>query len=143
MTAKQSVLILCTGNSCRSQMAEGYLRHFGGSRYEVESAGSLPCRVNETAIHVMEEDGIDISRHRSKHLDEFKDRDFDYVITVCDNARDTCPVYLKAAKKIHWPFPDPPHNETATDEVVAAFRAVRDMIREKFKRAGEAGIEKA
>lgn len=137
---KLSVLILCTGNSCRSQMAEGFLRHYGKDKFEVESAGTIPSRVNETAIQVMKEVGIDISGHRSKHTDEFKDRHFDYVITVCDNAREACPVYLKATKKLHWGFPDPPHNKEVTEKTVAEFRKVRDLIHAKFKDAAEHGI---
>jgi ACR3 family arsenite transporter len=134
------VLILCTGNSCRSQMAEGILRHYGGPRFEVESAGTKPSRVNDIAVRVMKEIGIDISPHRSKHLDEFKDRVFDYVITVCDQARESCPVYLKAAKKLHWGFPDPPHDREITEDVVNEFRKVRDMIRAKFKAAAKNGF---
>lgn len=138
---KTHVLILCTGNSCRSQMAEGILRHYGGSRFVVESAGTGPSSVNPIAIQVMQEIGIDISHHRSKHLDEFKDRNFDYVITVCDNAKESCPVYLKAAQKLHWSFPDPPHGKEVTGDVVAEFRKVRDMIHDKFKKAVLQGFE--
>ena len=136
---KTIVLILCTGNSCRSQMAEGVLRHYGGECFEVESAGSKPSKVNETAIRVMKEIGIDISGHRSKHLDEFKERTFDFVITVCDHAQASCPVYLKAAQKLHWGFPDPPHDQVITESVVDEFRKVRDMIHQKFKELAEKG----
>src|ERR1039457_6342079 len=90
---KKKVLILCTGNSCRSQMAEGILRHFGGDRFEVFSAGTKPSIVNPIAIKVMKEIGIDISGHRSKHVDEFKGQKIDYVITVCDNAKESCPIF--------------------------------------------------
>lgn len=134
---KTKVLILCTGNSCRSQMAEGILRHYGSEHFDVESAGSKPSTVNETAVRVMREIGIDISGHRSKHLDEFKDRSFDYVITVCDNARESCPLYLKAAKKLHWSFPDPPHDQEINEAVLEEFRKVRDMILRKFKPVAE------
>jgi len=137
----QSILILCTGNSCRSQMAEGVLRHYGGKRFDVESAGTRPSKVNETAIRVMKEIGIDISRHRSKHADEFKNRKFDYVITVCDNAKESCPVFLGASKKLHWSFPDPPHDKEINEAVVGEFRKVRDMIHEKFRQAAEKGID--
>lgn len=138
---KEKVLILCTGNSCRSQMAEGILRHYGGGRYEVYSAGSKPSLVNPIAIQVMKEIGIDIASHRSKHLDEFKDIHFDYVITVCDNAKESCPTYLKIAKKLHWSFPDPPHDKEITEPVINEFRKVRDMIHVQFKTAAEQGIQ--
>lgn len=135
---KKSVLILCTGNSCRSQMAEGILRHYGGERFEVESAGTRPSQVNPIAIQVMKEIGMDISHHRSKHLDEFKNRDFDYVITVCDNAKESCPAYFKSARKLHWSFPDPPHDQEITEEVVQEFRKVRDQVHERFREAAAA-----
>lgn len=138
---KTRVLILCTGNSCRSQMAEGVLKHYGGDRFEVESAGSKPSRVNEIAIKVMNEIGIDISRQRSKHVKEFMNQPFDYVITVCDYARESCPVFPGYSKRLHWFFPDPPHQSKMTEEVVNEFRSIRDMIHEKFKRAAIAGIE--
>ena len=132
MRNRKKVLILCTGNSCRSQMAEGILRHFKGAEYEVFSAGTKPSHVNPTAIQAMKEIGIDISSHRSKHLDEFKGQKFDCVITVCDNAKESCPVFL-GVKMLHWPFPDPPHNKEIDEEVIKEFRSVRDMIVEKFK----------
>src|SRR3989338_4383202 len=106
---KTRVLILCTGNSCRSQMAEGILRHYSGDKFEVHSAGSAPTKVDETAIKAMEEIGIDISRNRSKHVKEFLGQRFDYVITVCDKASETCPTFPGTAKRLHWSFPDPPH----------------------------------
>ena len=134
---KKRVLILCTGNSCRSQMAEGILRHYGGDRFEVFSAGSQPCSVNPIAIQVRQEIGIDISHHRSKHLDELRGQYFDVVITVCDYARDVCPVFPGGVTQVHWGFPDPPHEEEVTDKVIAEFRRVRDMIHKKFKRFAE------
>ena len=137
---KEKVLILCTGNSCRSQMAEGFLRHYGDDKYQVYSAGSKPSAVNPTAIKVMQEIGINISNHTSKHLDDFKDIAFDYVITVCDNAKESCPVYLKTSKKLHWGFPDPPHDKEITQAVIDEFRKVRDMIHVKFKAAAESEI---
>lgn len=140
MLSKEKVLILCTGNSCRSQMAEGFLRHYGSDKYEVYSAGTKPSKVNEIAIRVMNEIGIDISHHKSQHLDEFKDIAFDYVITVCDNAKEACPLYLKAGKKLHWSFPDPPHKQEITEAVVDEFRRVRDMIQQTFKNAANEGI---
>jgi arsenate reductase len=136
---KKSVLILCTGNSCRSQMAEGVLRHYGGHAFDVYSAGTKPSQVNPIAIQVMKEIGIDISKHRSKHVDELKGIFFDTVITVCDNAKESCPVFPGKTKKLHWGFPDPPHAKVVTEEVVNEFRKVRDMIHKKFKQAAENG----
>lgn len=130
---KTRVLILCTGNSCRSQMAEGVLRHYGSDKFEVESAGSEPSVVNPLAIRVMREIGIDISRQRSKHVREFLGRHFHYVITVCDKAKETCPVFPGPSQRLHWSFPDPPHGQEATGEVVNEFRKVRDLIHEKFR----------
>ena len=130
---KKRVLILCTGNSCRSQMAEGILRHYRNERIEVFSAGTKPLQVNPVTIRVMKEIGIDISGHRSKHVDEFKEQAFDYVITVCDNARESCPVFPRGVKFMHWPFPDPPHNRKIDERVINEFRKVRDMICKKFR----------
>jgi arsenate reductase len=113
-------------------MAEGILRHYGNDRIEIFSAGTKPSQVNPTAILVMKEIGIAISRHRSKHVDEFKGQQFDYVITVCDNSKESCPVF-PGVKSMHWPFPDPPHNKETNEEVISEFRKVRDMICEKFK----------
>ena len=137
---KKRVLILCTGNSCRSQMAEGVLRHYGSSRYEVFSAGTKPSQVNPVAIQVMKEIGIDISKHRSKHVDEFKGLTFDYVITVSDNAKESCPFFPGNTKRLHWEFPDPPHGEAVTESVIEEFRKVRDMIHTKFKSAAGKGF---
>jgi arsenate reductase len=130
---KKIVLILCTGNSCRSQMAEGILRHYGNERIEVFSAGTKPSQVNPVAVRVMQEIGIDISGHRSKHVDEFKEQTFDCVVTACDNAKESCPVFLGGVKFLHWPFPDPPHNREIDEDVIKEFRKVRDMICEKFR----------
>jgi arsenate reductase (thioredoxin) len=131
MAEKKRVLILCTGNSARSQMAEGLLRHDGGERFEVESAGVNPTRVRPEAVEAMREVGIDISGHRSKSADEFVGQDFDYIITVCDNARETCPVFPGRAERIHHSFEDPPAPGAADPETtMAAFRRVRDEIRE-------------
>lgn len=126
---KQSVLILCTGNSARSQMAEGLLRHDAGDRFEIESAGTKPSIVRPEAIAAMRELGIDISRHRSKHLDEFQGRQFDYVITVCDNAKESCPVFFGAAKRLHHSFEDPAAFQGSDQERSARFRRVRDELR--------------
>jgi len=140
---KKKVLILCTGNSCRSQMAEGILRHYGCDRYDVFSAGTNPSAVNPVAIQVMKEIGIDISNQRSKHVDEFKNQKFDYVITVCDDAKESCPLFPGKAKRLHWSFPDPPHDREVTGEVLDEFRKVRDLIHAQFKYAAENGIEQS
>lgn len=137
---KTKVLILCTGNSCRSQMAEGFLKHYGSDKFEVHSAGTKPSRVNETAIKVMKESGIDISSHRSKNASEFLGQHFHYIITVCDNAKESCPIFPGNSIRLHWPFPDPPHEKEITEEVLNEFRKVRDLIKDKFKRAAETGI---
>ncbi len=138
---KKRVLILCTGNSCRSQMAEGILRHYGQKNYDVFSAGTRPSSVNTTAIQVMKEIGIDISGQKSKHVNEFKNQQFDYVITVCDSAKESCPVFPAESKMLHWSFPDPPHDQELNEKVVQEFRKVRDMIHEKFKHASMKGFE--
>jgi arsenate reductase len=131
MAEKKRVLILCTGNSARSQMAEGLLRHDGGGRFEVESAGVNPSAVRPEAVEAMREIDIDISGHRSKSADEFVGQDFDYIITVCDNARETCPVFPGHAERIHHSFEDPPAPGAAgPDATMAIFRRVRDEIRE-------------
>jgi arsenate reductase (thioredoxin) len=131
MGEKKRVLILCTGNSARSQMAEGLLREMGGDRFEVESAGVNPSRVRPEAIEAMREVGIDISGHRSKSAGEFTGQQFDYIITVCDNARETCPVFPGHAERIHQSFEDPPAPGTADPETtMAVFRRVRDEIKE-------------
>ena len=128
--SKKRVLILCTGNSARSQMAEGILRHNGGDAFEVESAGVRPSSVRSEAIQAMREIEIDISMHRSKSVDEFVGKDFDYIITVCDNARETCPVFPGRAERIHQNFEDPPPPGVGTDEErLSIFRRVRDEIR--------------
>ena len=126
---KKRVLILCTGNSARSQMAEGLLRHDAGERFDVESAGTKPGIVRPEAIAAMKELGIDISGHRSKSVDEFKGQRFDYVITVCDNAKESCPVFFGAVKRLHHSFDDPPSMSEGTDEErMAIFRRVRDEL---------------
>ena len=130
MNAKKRVLILCTGNSARSQMAEGLLHHDAGALVDVESAGTAPSTVRPEAIAVMKELGIDISGHRSKNVDEFEGQQFDYVITVCDNARETCPVFFGAAEKLHHSFEDPPAPLVGTSaDRMAIFRRVRDELR--------------
>ncbi len=125
----KKILVLCTGNSCRSQIAEGYLRHFAGDRAEVYSAGVETHGVNPRAIATMKEDGIDISGHTSNNVDEYRDIDFDYVITVCDNARERCPYFPTRAQKFHYNFPDPAKATGTEEEITAEFRRVREMIK--------------
>ena len=127
---KGRVLILCTDNSARSQMAEGLLKHDAGDRFEVESAGTKPGRVRPEAIAVMKELGIDISGHRSKHVNEFQGQSFDYVLTVCDNAKESCPVFPSDAKRIHNAFEDPAAFQGTEEERLAVFRRVRNQIRD-------------
>jgi arsenate reductase len=127
---KKRVLILCTGNSARSQMAEGLLRHDAGDAFEVESAGTKPGGVRSEAIRAMQELEIDISGHRSKHLDEFGGQRFDYVITVCDNAKESCPIFPGGVARLHHSFEDPPPATQGTEEErMAIFRRVRDELR--------------
>lgn len=133
MSEKKRVLILCTGNSARSQMAEGLLRHDSGNEFEVESAGVVSSFVRPQAIEAMREVGIDITAHRSKSVEEFTDREFDYVITVCDNAKESCPVFPGRTKRIHWSFDDPAGAQGTEDEKLAVFRRVRDEIRDRFR----------
>lgn len=129
----ETVLFLCTGNSCRSQMAEGILRHFKGEQYEVYSAGTRASYVNSNAIRVMLEIGIDISDHTSKHVRELKDIPFDIVVTVCDNAKESCPIFPGERKKmLHLPFEDPAFAKGDPSEVMEIFRRVRDEIKEKL-----------
>jgi len=159
MKDKLKILVLCTGNSCRSQMAEGFFRHYAGDKIDVKSAGLEPRGVNPLAIKVMKEVGIDISGHRSKHLNEFLNEEFDYVITVCDNAAKNCPdwpirpnppapfpirkggrgvlQYAPTKKgrpiRLHWPFPDPALATGTESEILQVFREVRDGIGGRVK----------
>lgn len=126
--SRTKVLFLCTGNSCRSQMAEGWLRHLAGDRFDVSSAGTNPVGLNLDAAEAMREVGIDISRQRSKHLEEFAGRRFDYVITVCDRAKESCPTYPWAGSLLHWSFDDPAAANGSPVEQQAVFRRVRDEI---------------
>lgn len=133
MTDKLRVLFLCTGNSCRSQMAEGWARRLRGDAVEPYSAGIAPHEIDPLAIRVMAEAGVDISRHRSKHVDELADVPLDHVVTVCDHAHEHCPVLPGAARVVHVPFDDPPRlaSEARThQEVLSAYRRVRDEIRQ-------------
>ena len=122
------VLILCTANSARSQMAEGLLRELADDRLNVFSAGSQPSVVNPFAIQAMSERNIDISHHHSKHLEEFIEQPFDYVITVCDNAAETCPVFPGRGERIHWGFPDPAAVKGTDEDILASFVQVRDDL---------------
>lgn len=121
--------MLCTGNSCRSQIAEGYLRHFGNDQLEVYSAGVETHGVNPMAVRVMMEDGVDISGHTSNHIVEYAHLDFDLVLTVCDNAKERCPFFPSKAKKYHVNFTDPAKAKGTDDEVMVEFRKVREEIK--------------
>src|SRR5665213_3541304 len=123
----KNILVLCTGNSCRSQMAEGYLRYFAGDRAAIYSAGIETHGVNPKAIQVMAEDGIDISGHTSNNVDEYAAIPFDYVITVCDNAKENCPFFPTNAQRFHKNFPDPAKASGSDNQVMDEFRKVRDM----------------
>ena len=133
MNKKKRVLILCTGNSARSQMAEGILRNIAHDQLEIESAGVAPTAVRREAIEAMKEIGIDISSHRSKSVDEFVNEPFDYVITVCDNARETCPIFPGSAERIHWSFDDPAAVQGDEDLRLGEFRRVRDEIHTRLR----------
>jgi arsenate reductase len=133
MSEKQRVLILCTGNSARSQMAEGLLRHDAGDRFEVFSAGVEPSEVRPLAIEAMRELGIDISAQRSKSVAGFAGQEFDFVITVCDNANERCPIFPGKTRRIHWSFDDPAAATGDRAEQLNAFRRVRDEIREQLR----------
>lgn len=133
MTETERVLILCTGNSARSQMAEGLLRREGGNRFEVFSAGTHPSIVNPLAIEAMRERGIDISHHHSKSVDKFAGQAFAYVITVCDNANENCPVFPGNTKRIHWSFDDPAAAIGSEEERLKVFRRVRDEIEARLR----------
>jgi len=133
MSQKQRVLILCTGNSARSQMAEGLLRHEAGDRFDVYSAGTDPSVVRPEAILAMREVGIDISGHRSKSVDEFTGQPFDYVITVCNKARESCPIFPGDTEHIAWDFDDPAAVEGDDEVRMRAFRRVRDELLARFR----------
>jgi arsenate reductase len=130
MPDKSRVLILCTGNSARSQMAEGLLRHDAGDRFQVFSAGTKPSQIRPEAIAVMRELGIDISGQRSKSVDEFTGQSFDYVLTVCDNARESCPIFPGRSAMIHRNFEDPAALAGSEEERLGLFRRVRDEMRQ-------------
>jgi len=125
----KKILVLCTGNSCRSQMAEGYLTYFVGNKATVYSAGIETHGVNPLAVAAMKEDGIDIAAHTSNNVNEYSHINFDFVITVCDNANERCPFFPSAAKKLHHNFPDPAKAAGTAEEIALQFAAVRDMIK--------------
>ncbi len=127
------VLFLCTGNSARSQMAEGLLRALGGADFEVFSAGTDPKGLNPLAVEVMRETGIDISKQESKPLERFLDQSFDYIITVCDRARDKCPTFPGDNERIHWGFDDPAAATGTREQQLAVFRRVRNEISERLR----------
>lgn len=127
---KKKILVLCTGNSCRSQMAEGYLRHFAGDRAEIYSAGIEAHGVNPRAVASMKEDGIDISAHTSNTINAFYGKDFDYVLTVCDNAKENCPFFPTTAQRLHFNFPDPAGASGTEDAIMEVFATVRTQIKE-------------
>lgn len=125
----KKVLVLCTGNSCRSQIAEGYLKHFANRNVEIYSAGIETHGVNPKAIETMAADGIDISNHTSNNIDEYTGIEFDYVITVCDNAKENCPYFPTKAVKLHYNFPDPAKAKGTEEEIKAEFASVRNKIK--------------
>jgi len=131
---KPTVLFLCTGNSCRSQMAEGWLRHLAGNRFEALSAGAKPVEVNPWAVEVMGEVGINISHHRSKHVAKFQGRHLHYVITVCDHAQASCPANPRGDIQLHWSFDDPANAQGSDTDRLQIFRRVRDEIAEQIQK---------
>ena len=137
----KKILVLCTGNSCRSQMAEGWLKSFAKDKAEVYSAGIETHGVNPKAIQFMKEAGIDISRHTSNHINEYKQIDFDYIITVCDHAKENCPYFPANAKRFHHNFSDPSKVKGSEEEIANAFRATRDEIRDYSKKFIEENIK--
>ena len=133
IAANQRILVLCTGNSARSQMAEGLLRHLAGDRFEVASAGTEPSSVNPLAVAAMREIGVDISRQRSKSVEEFRGQHFTFVITVCDNANARCPIFPGAVQRLHWPLADPAAAVGNAAERLPVFRRVRDEIDQRVR----------
>jgi arsenate reductase len=129
----KNILVLCTGNSCRSQIAEGFLRHYAGEKANVYSAGVETHGVNPRAISIMKEVGIDISNHTSNHVDEYTHINFDFIITVCDNAKERCPYFPSKAERFHYNFPDPAKATGTEDEISNEFRSVRSLINDYCK----------
>lgn len=135
------ILVLCTGNSCRSQIAHGYLNYFGKDKVKVYSAGIETHGVNPRAIATMKEDGIDITHHTSNNVNEYADQKFDYVITVCDNAKENCPYFPATVKAFHHNFPDPAKAKGTEEEIVKEFRKVREMIKEYAREFVKQNVE--
>ncbi|WP_262922145.1 arsenate reductase ArsC [Aquimarina acroporae] len=135
-----NILVLCTGNSCRSQMAEGYLKHFAGGHATIYSAGVETHGVNPRAIAIMKEDGIDISNHTSNNLDEYLNIKFEYILTVCDNAKERCPFFPGKAERLHYNFFDPSKVEGTEEEIHAAFTKTRNQIKEYCKNFVEQNV---
>jgi len=133
MSVKKKLLFVCTGNSARSQMAEGLLRDIADDRFEVSSAGTKPTDIRPEAIKVMDEIGIDISGQYPKYVDKFIGQNFDYVITVCDSTKEACPVFPAMAERLHWSFQDPAAVQGAESERLSAFRKIRDQIRARIE----------
>ena len=129
MSAKKNILVLCTGNSCRSQLLHGYLEQLLGDRTVVYSAGIETHGLNPRAVRVMAEDGVDITHHTSNHVDEYTAVPFDYVLTVCDHANEACPIFPSTAIKLHHNFPDPAKATGTDEEIMQQFRAVRDQVK--------------
>ncbi|UYZ61281.1 arsenate reductase ArsC [Hymenobacter latericus] len=129
MTDEKNVLVLCTGNSCRSQLLHGYLQQALGNQAIIYSAGVEVHGVNPRAVRVMAEDGVDISHHTSNHVDEYAAVPFDYVLTVCDHANEVCPVFPSSARKLHHNFPDPAKAVGSEEEIMQQFRTVRDQVK--------------
>lgn len=137
---QKKILVLCTGNSCRSQIAEGYLRSFATGRAKVYSAGVETHGVNPKAIATMKEDGIDISSHTSNNVDEYRDIEFDFIITVCDNAKERCPYFPSKANRFHYNFPDPAKANGTEKEIEEEFKRVRELIKDYCKKFIEENI---
>lgn len=136
----KKILVLCTGNSCRSQIAHGYLNYFANGKAQIFSAGVETHGVNSKAIATMKEDGIDISTHTSNNVEEYRAIDFDFVITVCDNAKERCPFFPGKAKKLHYNFPDPAKATGTEDEINNSFQSTRQMIKEYCKNFVETNL---
>jgi len=130
---KAKVLFLCTENACRSQMAEGFLRHLAKYRFDVFSAGIRPGKVNPLAVKAMKEEGVDISTHKSKSVNEYLGFNFDYVITVCNDARQSCPVFPQGYEHIHWDLEDPSYARGSEEQKLVVFRQVRDTVKRKIE----------
>lgn len=129
----KNILVLCTGNSCRSQIAEAYLRHFAGDLAKIFSAGVETHGVNPKAIATLAEDGLDITHHTSNHVDEYLHIPFDYIITVCDNAQERCPIFPSSAQRFHFNFPDPAKAQGTEEEIMQQFASVREQIKQYCK----------